>query len=156
MLDLIKDVKIKQLKSIPDDRGTLTEILRNDEEIFSRFGQIYITTCYPGIVKAWHKHRQQTDNIVIIQGKGKLILLDDRLTESMRDPLVNKFFMGVDNPLLVQVPPNVWHGFTPIGNEPCTFLNIPDKPYNYENPDEARRDPNFFVAYYNWFKNWSG
>ncbi len=49
--------QIKPLAVIPDDRGRLMEILRCDDELFSRFGQVYMTTTYPDVVKAWHMHR---------------------------------------------------------------------------------------------------
>jgi len=39
---MIHDVVIKNLKVIPDERGRLMEILRNDESLFKKFGQVYI------------------------------------------------------------------------------------------------------------------
>ncbi len=65
---MIKDVKTKNLKVIPDERGRLMEILRQDDSFFLKFGQVYMTTTYPEVVKAWHKHEKQTDNVVCIQG----------------------------------------------------------------------------------------
>ncbi len=38
----IDGVVIKNLKVIPDERGWLMEILRCDDEIFEKFGQVYI------------------------------------------------------------------------------------------------------------------
>jgi dTDP-4-dehydrorhamnose 3,5-epimerase len=35
------------------------EILRRDDPIFQKFGQVYMTTNYPGVVKAWHYHKKQ-------------------------------------------------------------------------------------------------
>jgi len=45
---LIKDVKIKKLKVVPDERGRLMEMLRSDDDLFIKFGQAYMTTAYPG------------------------------------------------------------------------------------------------------------
>ena len=59
---MIDGVKVKKLKVIPDERGWLMEILRCDDEIYKEFGQVYMTTAYPGVVKAWHFHKKQTDN----------------------------------------------------------------------------------------------
>ena len=50
----IEGVKVKKLRAIPDERGRLMEILRCDDELFTRFGQVYMTTAYPGVVKGWH------------------------------------------------------------------------------------------------------
>ena len=49
---MIKGVKIKNLRVIPDERGWLMEILRCDEDLYENFGQVYISTAYPGVVKA--------------------------------------------------------------------------------------------------------
>ena len=51
---LIQGVQVKQLSWIPDERGKLMEMLRCDDPMFEKFGQVYVTTCYPGVVKAWH------------------------------------------------------------------------------------------------------
>ncbi|MCL4415477.1 MAG: dTDP-4-dehydrorhamnose 3,5-epimerase, partial [Actinobacteria bacterium] len=48
---MIEGVKIKKLKVIPDERGRLMEMLRCDDDFFTKFGQVYMTTAYPGVVK---------------------------------------------------------------------------------------------------------
>ena len=47
---IIEGVKTKTLRVIPDERGRLMEVLRSDDTIFEKFGQIYVTTAYPGVV----------------------------------------------------------------------------------------------------------
>jgi len=49
---LIQGVQVKQLRWIPDERGKLMEMLRCDDTMFEKFGQVYVTTCYPVVVKA--------------------------------------------------------------------------------------------------------
>jgi len=56
----IDGVNLKDLKVVPDERGWLMEILRCDDEIYQQFGQVYMTTAYPGVVKGWHYHKKQT------------------------------------------------------------------------------------------------
>jgi len=75
---MIDGVKTKNLRVIPDERGRLMEILRSDDSLFLNFGQVYVTTTYPGVVKAWHKHEKQTDNVACVQGMIKLVLYDPR------------------------------------------------------------------------------
>ena len=41
---MIDGVMVKQLRVIPDERGRLMEILREDDDIYMRFGQVYLTT----------------------------------------------------------------------------------------------------------------
>ncbi len=66
--DMIDGVMTKKLKVIPDERGRLMECLRSDDELFIKFGQFYMTTTFPGVVKGWHLHDVQWDNIVCVKG----------------------------------------------------------------------------------------
>ena len=100
---MIHGVRTKLLRVIPDERGRVMEILRADDDLFLKFGQVYITTTYPQVVKAWHYHKVQTDHICAIQGMIKLVLYDPREGSPTKGE-INEFFIGVHNPLLVQVP----------------------------------------------------
>ena len=143
----IQGVKVKALRPITDERGWLMEILRaDDRELFSRFGQVYVSATYPGVVKAWHYHRAQTDTFVCIAGMIKLVLVDTREDSPTRD-LVNEFFLGVHSPLLVQVPKLVYHGWKCISPEPSLVINVPDEPYNHADPDEHRLEPHGTLPY---------
>ena len=75
---MIDGVMVKQLKVVPDERGRLMECLRCDDDLFIRFGQFYMTTTFPGVVKGWHLHDAQWDNVVCVKGMIKLVLFDGR------------------------------------------------------------------------------
>ena len=143
----IAGVKVKALRCIPDERGWLMEILRADEaDLFTRFGQVYVSATYPGVVKAWHYHRRQTDNFACIAGMVKLVLIDAREDSATRGA-VNEFFLGTHNPSLVQVPNLVYHGWKCISVEPSLVVNVPSEPYNYAEPDEYRLEPHGTLPY---------
>lgn len=143
----IDGVKVKTLRVIPDDRGWLMEILRSDEsDLFTKFGQVYVSATYPGVVKAWHYHRQQTDNFVCLTGMVKLVLVDTR-DGSSTNGAINEFFLGTENRILVQVPALVYHGWKCISPELATVINIPNEPYRYDEPDEYRLDPHGTLPY---------
>jgi dTDP-4-dehydrorhamnose 3,5-epimerase len=146
---MIEGVKTKGLRVIPDERGRLMEILRRDDELFQGFGQAYMTTTYPGVVKAWHRHKKQTDNIACVDGMIKLALYDGR-PESPTYRQTNQFYIGVHNPMLVQVPPGVFHGWTCVSQEEALIVNIPTEPYDRANPDEERLDPHKNDIPYDW------
>ncbi len=137
---MIEGVKIKPRVKHVDDRGYLMEILRADDPEFMRFGQVYVTTCLPGIVKAWHAHRLQTDHLCVIKGLGKIGLFDGR-EDSPTYRQAQTIIAGELNSVLVQIPPLVWHGFTALTDEPIYVLNIPTEPFHREQPDEMRLDP---------------
>jgi len=134
---MINGVIIKKLKVIPDERGRLMEIMRADDEFFENFGQVYMTTAYPGVVKGWHYHKKQADNMVVIKGMMKIVLYDSR-KKSETYGEINEIFAGIHNPVLVHIPCFVYHGFKCISEEEALVINIPTKVYNYKEPDEYR------------------
>lgn len=134
---MIDGVKTKKLKVIPDDRGRLTEMLRSDDDLFIKFGQCYMTTTYPGVVKAWHYHKLQTDNFVVITGMFRVALYDAR-KDSTTTGEVNDFFIGDHNMMLLQIPPGVYHGWKCIGECEGIVVNISTELYDYDDPDEYR------------------
>jgi len=145
----IEGVITKQLTPILDERGYLQECFRSDWDIFKKFGQVYITTAFPGVVKAWHMHKNQFDNMSCISGNAKLVLCDQRKQSSTYNE-INEFFFGEKNPLLVSIPPNIWHGFKAIGNKEIIIINCPTELYNYQKPDEYRLPYNTTEINYNW------
>lgn len=148
---MIDGVRVKKLRVIPDERGRLMEIFRNDDELFQRFGQVYMTTTYPHVVKAWHYHKIQTDNVTVVKGMLKLVLYDARDGSPTKGE-VNEFFVGEHNPLLVQIPNGVYHGWMCISETEAIAVNIPTEAYNRENPDEQRLHPHENDIPYEWVR----
>jgi dTDP-4-dehydrorhamnose 3,5-epimerase len=146
---MIDGVKIKKLRVIPDERGRLMEILRRDDEIFQKVGQVYTTTTYPGVVKAWHKHEKQTDNIACVAGMIKMALYDGR-SNSPTFKEINEFYLGIHNPQLVQVPAGVYHGWMCVSQEEALIINTPTEMYDREHPDEQRLHPHESGIPYDW------
>jgi len=146
---MIDGVKVKKLLVIPDERGRLMEILRADDEMFRAFGQVYMTTAYPGVVKGWHYHKEQSDNMAVVRGMMKIVLYDAREASKTRGE-VNRFFAGEHNPILVHIPPYVYHGFKCVSPEEAIVVNVPDRVYHYDDPDEFRVDPHENDIPYDW------
>ena len=146
---MIHGVKTKMLRVIPDERGRLMEMLRSDDDLFIRFGQVYMTTAYPGAVKAWHYHKKQVDHFVCVKGMMKVVLYDGR-PESLTHKEINEFFIGEHNPLLLQIPPLVYHGFKCIGGEEAIVINCPTETYHYNDPDEYRLPAHGTEIPYDW------
>jgi len=149
---MIQGVKIKQLHFYKDERGRLLEVLRNDDFLFNGFGQAYITTIKPDIIKGWHFHKEQIDNICCIKGSVKLVLYDFRKNKNSYQELA-EFLMGDNNPVLVQIPKEVYHALQCLGESEAVILNIPDVPYNYKNPDKYGLDVYDSKIPYDWEKS---
>ena len=146
---MIDGVAVKKLRVIPDERGRVMEILRADDNIFSRFGQVYITTAYPGVVKGWHFHKVQTDYFTCVAGMMKLVLFDSREGSPTKGE-INEFILGVHNPALVVIPPGILHGFKCVGDTEAMVVNCPTEPYNPKAPDEFRVDAHSKDIPYDW------
>lgn len=134
---MIEGVIIKPLKGHADERGCLTEILRSDEEIFVKFGQIYVSMNYPGVIRAWHYHKKQDDFWAVVKGMIKAVLYDGR-EGSKTHGEVQEVFMGDENRVLLRIPIGVMHGYKTIGVAPSLLVNLPTLPYNPADADEYR------------------
>lgn len=146
---LIDGVKTKRLAVHADERGRLMEMLRADDELYDKFGQVYLTTAYPGAVKAWHYHEKQVDHFTCVHGVMKVVLFDDREGSPTRG-LVNEFFLGVHNPILLRIPAGVYHGFKCVSEHEALIVNVPTEMYRYDTPDEFRIDAHDPKIPYDW------
>lgn len=134
---MIEGVAVKELRVVSDERGRLMEMLRSDDDVFDRFGQAYVTTTYPGVIKGWHMHRAQDDNVVCVRGMIKLVLYDGREGSATRGE-VQELFPGEHNPILVHIPRQVYHGWKCISEQEAYVVNVPTELYDYDEPDEHR------------------
>jgi len=146
---MIHQVRTKKLRLIPDERGRLMEILRCDDEIFMKFGQIYLTSAYPGVVKGWHYHKTQWDHFIVVHGMMKIVLYDAR-KDSPTFREINEFFMGTHNQMVLQIPPYVYHGFKCVSEYEALVINVPTELYKHNDPDEYRVSPDSGEIPYDW------
>lgn len=139
---MIAGVRTKDLTVHVDDRGFLMEMLRADDPLFERFGQVYVTACRHGVAKAWHYHKQQTDHFVCLTGSALVVLYDPRDGSPTKGEVAEVILEappGLERtPLLLKIPPLVVHGFTAVTGEEARLVNIPTFPYRYAEPDEFR------------------
>lgn len=135
---MIDGVEVFPIKKIPDERGNIMHMLRCDDPHFEKFGEIYFSTVYPGVVKGWHLHREMTLNYAVVVGNIKLVLYDRREDSPTRYE-TQELFIGEDNYVLVKIPPYIWNGFKGVGTIPAIVANCSTLPHD---PDEIERlDP---------------
>src|SRR5581483_10471658 len=131
-------VIVKKLNKIPDERGTIFHMLRSDDKEFTKFGEVYFSKAYPGVIKGWHLHKKMTLNYCVIEGMVKLVLFDKRKKSKTYNQL-QELFIGEDNYCLVQIPPGVVNGYKTIGTKPSILVNCPTHPHTPAEMD--RFDP---------------
>ena len=148
---LIDGVGVRRGMVMPDERGRLGEIMRADDQWFEKFGQVYFTTTYPGVVKAWHYHKKQTDHFYVVRGTVKVALFDER-QDSPTAGEVNEVYLGEHCPGLVRIPPGVQHGWMCVGQQEAYIVNVVSEMYNHNSPDEYRTDPHDNHIPYSWVR----
>ncbi|MDQ6746138.1 MAG: dTDP-4-dehydrorhamnose 3,5-epimerase family protein [Actinomycetota bacterium] len=143
----IHDVRVAPLRRIPDERGAVLHMLREDAPAFERFGEIYFSLIYPGAVKAWHRHRRMTLNYAVPQGMVKLVCYDDREGSPTRG-VVQELHVGELNYVLVTIPPLIWNGFKSEGGRSALVANCATVAHD---PEEIERlDPSQPGIPYDW------
>lgn len=144
---VIDGVILKPLKRIPDERGVILHMLREDDPEFERFGEIYFALVYPAVVKGWHLHTECTLNYAVVAGMAKIVLYDDRPHSPTRGKL-DEFFLGSMNYALLKVPPLIWNGFKGVGTEPAIIANCATVAHRQD--EIQRMDPHRGTIPYDW------
>lgn len=144
---MIEGVLAVPLKKIPDERGMIMHMLKCTDAHFEKFGEIYFSTAYPGVIKGWHEHTKQTQFYAVIDGMIKLVLYDNRPKSKTYKKLM-EIFTGEDNYQLVRIPPGVINGYKSIGIKTAIVANCATLPHQ---PDEMLRyDPHGETVPYKW------
>ena len=144
---MIKDVIIKPLRKIVDERGCVMHMLRRDDSDFQQFGEIYFSVVYPGVVKAWHLHKEMSLNYAVVKGNIKLVLFDSREDSPTKGEL-QEIFIGDKNYCLVHVPHGVVNGFKGVGVEEAIVANCSTHPHSKD--EIVRIDPLANEIPYKW------
>jgi dTDP-4-dehydrorhamnose 3,5-epimerase len=143
----IHDIRVTPLRRIPDERGAIMHMLRSDDPHFERFGEIYFSLVYPGVIKGWHRHTSMTLNYAVPVGMVKLVCYDDR-PGSPSAGMVQELHLGELNYALVTIPPLIYNGFKGEGSVPALVANCATEPHA---PDEIERlDPMTDRIPYDW------
>jgi dTDP-4-dehydrorhamnose 3,5-epimerase len=138
LVELLSGVSLKEMPNIITKNGITTEVYRKDWNIGgANIEHIIHVFLRPNAVSAWHCHHIQTDHFFVTQGSIRLVLFDNR-DDSPTKGRLNLFHLSRMRPMLVTVPPYVWHGIQNLESEPSAFINFFDRSYCYEDPDEWR------------------
>jgi dTDP-4-dehydrorhamnose 3,5-epimerase len=143
----IEGINISPLKIISDHRGSVMHMLRNDSNVFKKFGEIYFSTIFNDKIKAWHLHKEATLNYACIFGKVKLVLFDER-KDSKTYGKYQEILLSLDNYSLISIPPNIWNGFKGLNKEHSIIANCLDLPHNEK--EMVRKDINDKRFNFNW------
>jgi dTDP-4-dehydrorhamnose 3,5-epimerase len=148
---LIADVIVRPFDLWPDDRGYFLEVARLGEGLSAGFPpettQISAALSYPGIIKAFHFHRRQTDLWVPAAGALQVALVDLR-PDSPTFGRKNTLYIGTLKPWQLLIPPGVGHGYKVVGREPAMLTYVTNR--RYDPQDEGRIPYNHPSIAYDW------
>ena len=148
--DLIAGVSIEPFPLWPDDRGYFLEVARMGQGLVASFpatSQVSVAMNYPGVIKAFHYHRLQTDYWVAAAGLLQVALVDMRVNSSTYGAK-NTLYIGALRPWQVLIPPGVAHGYKVIGDQAAMLVYITDR--TYSPADEGRIPYNEPGIGYDW------
>ncbi len=148
---LIAGIECAPFAIWPDDRGYFLEVQRIGQGLAAHFPtestQISAALNYPGIIKAFHFHRHQTDCWTPAVGLLQVVLIDLR-PESATFGWRNTIYVGNLRPWQLLIPPGVAHGYKVIGTAPSVLIYATDRFYNPN--DEGRIPHNDANLNYDW------
>jgi dTDP-4-dehydrorhamnose 3,5-epimerase len=131
----VSGVKIIELGNVLTRSGWMMELFRKDwPGISIAVQQVNWVELSPNGVTDWHRHTAQTDHLIAVGGVIKLALWDGREASDV-------IRMGALRPVMVVVPPGIWHALRNESGQPAGYLNVIDQVYNHANPDNWRLAP---------------
>lgn len=119
-----------RLGLIENQLGTLLHMLRCDEAGYSRFGEVYFSEVLPGVLKAWKRHKLQTQNFVVPAGNIRVAIYDSR-EQSPTSGMIEHFDLGRPGGYFrLTIPPMLHYGFQCLGHVPALLANCTDIPHD--------------------------
>ena len=132
---LVAGVQFRPTRPVPHEDGHVTEVARASWDVLgSPVVQVHISTTFAGRIRAWGLHPLGTDRLFVVAGLVKLVVFDGR-KDSPTFGQLNEFVVSEKNPGLLIVPPNLYHGWKNIGTSEAIIINMPERMYEYEQPD---------------------
>lgn len=128
---MIHGVDIQSRKKMCNEQGCVYEIMQADDVFFEQFGNVYISSIIPGVVKGWNIHTRTDTNIVCIAGNVKFVLYDRR-KDSSTEGAVQEITIGRDNYNLVHIPYGVAFSWKNLGSDEALVANCATRVYDAE------------------------
>ena len=127
----LDDILVTPLKRISTNGGDVMHALKNTDQGFNGFGEVYFSWVEQGAIKAWKCHQRMTLNLVVPLGVVRFVF---HLPEQKKKFRTEK--IGNNNYSRLTVPPGIWFGFQGIASGSSLLVNVADLEHD---PDEVLR-----------------
>ncbi len=137
----LTDILVTPLRRIPTIGGDVMHALKDSDEGFNGFGEVYFSWVEQGAIKAWKYHQNMTLNLVVPLGEISFVFYIKDQRDCFRTEII-----GEEQYVRLTVPPGIWFGFQGRGSGKNLLMNLADMAHN---PDEVLRK-NTSEIVYNW------
>ena len=138
----IEGVIVQPFMQIADNRGSVLHMMTRDSKFLIQFGEVYFSEIHSGKIKAWKRHKKQTQNLTVPLNKIRLVIYDNRSSSSTHGKIA-EYELGRPNHYhLVHIPPMLWYGFQTLGDQTALIANCADQPHDPEDTELLPADSN--------------
>jgi dTDP-4-dehydrorhamnose 3,5-epimerase len=137
----IEGVQLVELKRFTDDGGSFMELARLDRGVASALPgfecrQVNYSEMDPGVIKAFHIHRRQTDVWFVPPDDKMLVVLLDVRAGSKSPNALRRLILGDGHSRLLRIPPGVAHGVKNLGGSRGRIIYLVDFQFSPD-PDQT-------------------
>ena len=138
----LADILVTPLMRLPTIGGDVMHALKNSDNGFNGFGEVYFSWVERGAIKAWKCHQHMTLNLVVPLGEISFVFHIKDQENCFRTENI-----GEEKYVRLTVPPGIWFGFQGRGSGQSLLMNLADMAHD---PDEVLRKKTSEIVY-----NWS-
>ena len=137
----IEGVQLVELKRFTDDGGSFMELARLQQGVAAGLPgfecrQINYSELDPGVIKAFHVHRRQTDVWFVPPGDKMLVILLDVREGSKSRGAQRRLVLGGGASRLLVIPPGVAHGVRNLAASRGRIIYLVDTQFSAD-PDQT-------------------
>lgn len=107
------------------ENGYLIELVKDGDKTTA-----YLTVTYPGSFKGYHLHLRRVGNFVVVRGRVKIIIVEERQKKEI--------ILDETNPQRVMIPTMVYTGIQNIGDTDAWMMNFPQPAYDPNDKGEQQ------------------
>ncbi len=123
------------LNIIEADSGSVYHGLKNTDNGFKDFGEVYFSSVKKDIIKAWKLHKIMTLNLIVPVGAVLFCFIDVRENSNTFNEKF-KIILSQKPYCRLTVPPGIWFGFKGVSDGLNLICNVADIPHD---PKEVLR-----------------
>ena len=128
---MITGISIYPLKQIPLEKGDVWHGLKQTDEGFIGFGEVYFSKVNPGKIKGWKKHLETTLNLIVLTGEIEFVFYDDRENSSTNGEFYAiKASEHPENYKRITVSPGIWMAFRCVSEQTALLMDIINQPHS--------------------------